>query len=342
VICVGIRPDRRTARGLFDKVGDVCPFLAETEFAWVNVRVENVETEVPSIAEKLGFSAALIPPVLERRPSALEDRDAELALRIPAIRVKEFDVSVHPLLVLMRKGLIVTISDRAVVRLARFSRYAEPFFRKLPHNGPWGDTLTLVLVRILDENNERNYDGLRTIEEEADKVGECLADPATSRMKIGEDIYHMKHALITYLNMLWATLDVINTLRYGDADVISDDEKILSKIELLASDLTRHIQLSENLSEVLASGLEILQGIYNNQLQILSNRMTNVMTWLTILGTAVLVPNTIATAMGSTAFSLEPSDKWWYLALLALSTVAATVAVYYIIRRKMKMPLDVD
>ena len=91
---------------------------------------------------------------------------------------------------------------------------------------------------------------------------------------------------------------MVNSLRYGDADTITDNQKVLNKIGLLADDLNRQISLSEHMSEVLASGLEVLQSLYNNQLQILNNRMSLTMTWLTILGTAVLVPNTLATIFG--------------------------------------------
>ncbi len=43
----------------------------------------------------------------------------------------------------------------------------------------------------------------------------------------------MKHALIVYVGGLWATVDTLNSLRYGDAELISDDEKILGRINAL-------------------------------------------------------------------------------------------------------------
>ena len=43
-------------------------------------------------------------------------------------------------------------------------------------------------------------------------------------------------------------------------------------VALLGEDVQRHIQLSEHMSEVLSSGLEVTQSIYNNQLQAINNR----------------------------------------------------------------------
>jgi hypothetical protein len=34
-------------------------------------------------------------------------------------------------------------------------------------------------------------------------------------------------ALILYLGGLWATVDALSSLRYGDAELLTDDEKIL-------------------------------------------------------------------------------------------------------------------
>jgi magnesium transporter len=96
------------------------------------------------------------------------------------------------------------------------------------------------------------------------------------------------------------------------------------------------------MSDVLASGLEVLQSIYNNQLQILNNRLALVMTWLTILGTAVLVPNTIATILGNSAFNMGPQDQGWYILLLVSSTIFATWASYWWINKKGLMPRKVE
>ncbi len=59
---------------------------------------------------------------------------------------------------------------------------------------------------------------------------------------------------------------------------------------------------------MLASGLEVLQSIYNNQLQILNNKLALLGAYLAIIGTALLVPNTIATVAGNSMFRFEAGD----------------------------------
>jgi len=183
---------------------------------------------------------------------------------------------------------------------------------------------------------------LREVEAQGDELSKNLLDPMAPRGLIAPDIHNMKHALISYLDTLWATLDVINSLRHGDAELITDSPKLLARIGILSDDVNRHIALSEHMSEVLASGLEVLQSIYNNQLQMLNNRLALVMTWLTILGTGVLVPNTLATILSNPAFALGPEDKGWYSVLLIASTVISTWAAYWWIKMKGLLPFKVD
>ena len=144
------------------------------------------------------------------------------------------------------------------------------------------------------------------------------------------------------MDTLWATLDVVNSLRHGDAELITDSPKLLARLGILSDDVNRHIALSEHMSEVLVSGLEVLQSIYNNQLQILNNRLALVMTWLTILGTAVLVPNTLATVFSNPAYEMGPQDRTWYSILIVGSTIIATYMAYWWIKKKGLMPEKVD
>ena len=44
----------------------------------------------------------------------------------------------------------------------------------------------------------------------------------------------MKHALLKYLSALWGTGDISSSLRYGDADLISDTPLILDRIATAA------------------------------------------------------------------------------------------------------------
>lgn len=332
--------DGRPSKLQVDHPSEVLPFLQRSALTWVNFTCRDLESEGAAIAASLGFSGSLVPALLRGYVSAFDDRDYELGMMLPAVRVRGTDLTSFPLLILVRRGLILTLHSEDVFRLINFSRYAEGFARKLPAAMPPEDKLTLMLSRIIDENNNRNFEQLREIEEQADKLSESLVDAASDRRALGRSIYEMKHTLINYLDTLWYTLDVLNNLRYGDADVITDNPKVLAKINLLVVDITQQISLSEHMSEVLASGLEVMQSIYNNQLQVLNNRMSMTMTWLTILGTAVLVPNTLATV--GALLSLSGKMLWWYIGVTGIATVTSTALALWWVKRKVAIPARPD
>lgn len=327
-----------------DSPSDFLAVLQSSSIAWINFAVADLEKDGTEVAAKLGFSDSIVSTLVKGFYSNYEDREVELGLMIPAVRINGLDIKTYNLIVLIRKNLILTMHNEGVTRFIQFSRYADTFLRKLPEHMAAEDKLTNMLVRILDENNNRNFEQLREIQDQGDRMSEYLSDPKSPREKIGRNIYEMKHALIEYLNSMWRTNDVLNSLRYGDADVITDNAKVLTKVGLLIEDVNRQISLAEHMSDVLASGLEVLQSIYNNQLQMLNNRMTLAVAWLTILGTAVLVPNTIATVVSSYS-GMDPKLTLWYTFVLVMATINATGLAFWWVRRWVILPktgVDLD
>lgn len=316
------------------------PILKEASVAWLNFKVKDIKKDGEIIAMSLGFSSSLVPTILSEYLAAYEDRDTELGLMLPAVSVDEFEVHSNPILILIRKDLILTIHDEKVDRLIRFSRYADAFMRKIKTNLIQQDKITIILTRIIDVNINRNFDHLRKIQVRGDELSRILMDPLTPRNMIAPEIYNMKHALISYLDTLWATLDVVNSLRHGDAELMTDSQKLLARLGILSDDVNRHIALSEHMSTVLATGLEVLQSIYNNQLQVLNNRLALVVGWLTLLGTAVMVPNTLATIFSNPAFNMTQDDRGWFSVLMIVSTVFSTWVAYWWVRKKGLLRVD--
>ena len=340
-VCVAIPHVGKPVRILGNSPTEFISTLQNSTLAWINFTVCDIAKDGAEIAALLGFSASLVPEVIKGYHASFVDGETELGIMVPAVRIDKLDLRSYPLVILVRKDLIVTIHSEEVERLVQFSRYADAYMRKLPESMPLDDRLISMLVRILDENNSRNFEYLREIEEQGDNMSELLLNPKTPRMEVGKQIYDLKHTLITYLNTLWRTLDVLHNLRYGDAQLVSDNPKMLAQIGLLVEDVNRQISLSEHMSEVLASGLEVLQAIYNNQLQILNNRMALTITWLTILGTAVLVPNTLATIFGY-VFNLDWRLQIWTLSVMFVATGLATYLAYWWVTRKVQLPSTPD
>lgn len=337
-ICVILKKrDKSFFKYLADTPQECLPVLASAHLSWIDFGVDDVYHEGQLIAKTFGFSDELVARILSDDKSNYYDFNQEFGMRFPSVRVETLNVQVIPLAIFVRAGLVLTVHSKTSNRLVKFSRYADSFFQKIPKDAGEAEQLTILLIRIINENNDRNFDYLRELEEQGDELSSQLVKKEVEREKIGKDVYRMKHALIRYLDTLWASLDVINALRHGDPNLLTNDKDILRQFTLMADDINRQIQLSEHMSSVLVSGLEVMQTIYNNQLQMLNNRMTHVMTWLTVLGTAVLVPNTLATVMSSLT-DLDPLHYFWYIFILIFATIAATVGAYWWVKHKARLP----
>jgi magnesium transporter len=204
------------------------------------------------------------------------------------------------------------------------------------------DKLTILLSRILEANNDSNFRHLRIIEEFGDELNRDLMDRDVDKSTLGPKIYEMKHALIVYLNALWESVDVLQGIRYGDAELLTDDPKLVNLFAAMVEQVKSQIGLSEHMSEVLASGIEATQAIYNNQLTIANNQLTisnnkltlrnnslsKLVAYLTIVGTAILIPNTIATVLSNSVWDIGPEFLGTYLLLMTLATAVGSFLMW--------------
>jgi magnesium transporter len=344
--CVSLSTDGRVTMQDADSPDCLLEVLQDSLLAWVDYRTADFEKDVRRAASTLGFSGQLVDALVDNPRLFYEDYAVETGIKLPSIQIRlndEIDVQSYPTLLLLRRNFILTIHPILVDRrFTRLRRYSETIFKKVSIDICAEDKLTQLLIRIIDQNNDRNFEHLRQIEMRGDELNKILMDPDTPRTLLGPQIYNMKHALITYLDALWETVDVLHDLRYGDADLLTNDTTLLNRLGYLADDVSRQIGLAEHMSDVLASGLEVMQTIYNNQLQAMNNRMALLMTYLTVLGTAVLVPNTLATIFSNSAFAMGPQDIGWYMTLLIVSTVVATALAFIWVRKSGFLPRKMD
>jgi len=343
--CVALLKDGLTVEKEARDISEFSDLIKLSSISWVDYIVEDLKKDAPAAAMSLGFSEAFITnmlKVLDR--SGYEDNDSELGLLVPIIYSKEYEVIINYMLILMRGNVVVTIHTTAATRFFRMRRYGKMIMRKIKARSRLSkkDKMTLVLIRILDENNSRNFDAMRNVEKKADALSEKLSSDTAKREPIGREIHLVKHALLEYMGGLWQTVDVLNTLRYGDPELLSDDSRLLQQIGALGLEVNYQINLAEHMSEVIASGLEVIQSIYNNQLQILNNKLALLVTYLTILGTAVMVPNTVATIFGVPFWTFGEDFLPAYLVIIAASSIISVAFAYWWVKSSGLLPERTD
>jgi magnesium transporter len=301
----------------------------KADVAWVNCIVSDVRGEAEKTASVFGFNVNLIREMLLGRYSSFVDNDTQAGMMLPTVQIRKGVVTAYPVLILLREGLIVTVQDRHITRFASFARYAETHFKKIPADWSRVDKMSSVLLRLVDENNEHNYKGIKALAGVIDSLGKLLADQDLGFEKISKATYELKHSVTVFQGTLWENYETLRAIQHGDAHLVSSRPESLTVLDDLIEENSWYIQLGENLTLILGSGAEAMQDYHAIHLLRFNNIISFTSTWLSVLGTMFLVPNTIATGMASSAYALGPGDMWWYTAMLVLVTLGSCGLVYF-------------
>jgi magnesium transporter len=303
---------------------EIPEIISAQHLTWIECVVDSITDDAPKILEKCSISmdASLL---LSGYVSSYEDRGDTLGLMIPFVVPGNNKTLTAPILIFIKKDLIVTIHDDYGGKITRLYNYAPTLLRKLPKEADsWADRQTILLARIIDEISEANYSILRLIVERAEQFEIDLAGSRQVTRDISLELSNMKTSLLTFLNAIWASYDTVHNLKYGDAELISDDEVILGKFEVILGRLDRQIQMSENVMQMVATGANVVQTE-------VTNKVTILIIWWTVAGTAELVPNTIATVFG-----LYPNHEamfWPIVGTIIFSAGLATAVAYVYVRK---------
>jgi magnesium transporter len=285
---------------------------------WIECVVDDIVDETPKILEKLDIK--MDPKLLlSGYVTAYEDAGDILGIMLPFIVTGDSRTQTSPVLIFMKKDLIVTIHDDYGGKITKLYNYSNSLMRKLPKEPKqWADRQTILLFRLMDEVSETNFSSLRTIIEQAEQLEIDLAGSRQTDRNIGFELSNMKRSLLTYLNAVWATHDTVRNVKFGDPDMLTDDDDVLEKFEVILGRLDRQIQMAENIMDMISTGVTIIQTETSNQL-------TKLIVWLTVAATAVLVPNTIATIFGIPDLQIS----WtWVVPILIVSTLISAVVTY--------------
>ena len=346
--CMGLEASGKTFKQDAESPTNFWDTVNKSKVAWVDYITDEPMKELPVVAAQMGFTEGFISNLSCCDQLNYQDFDTEMWLSFPSIQIRGTEVKAYPLIILIRKNLVLTIHVRLVdKRFIRLRRYSETILKKIPIDSTPEDRLTILLSRILEANNDSNFRHLRVIEEFGDELNRDLMNQTTDKAMLGPKIYVMKHALIIYLNALWESVDVLQAIRYGDAELLTDDIKIVNLFAAMVEQVKSQIGLSEHMSEVLASGIEATQAIYNNQLTIANNQLTisnnqltifnnrlaKLVAYLTIIGTALLIPNTIGTILGNSVWVYGPENLGLYLLLMVGATLFGSLLMWYWVKR---------
>jgi magnesium transporter len=160
--CIILHKDGQVDRFADQTLEEYVGIVKDANIAWIDWTTDEQEKAFESVAQASGFVKILMAKLFGGFYSAYEDYETELGIMLPAVAMKNDTMKVHRLVILIRDNVFLTIHGTEVNRLLRFSRYAPPFFKRMSADNT-ADQLTILLERLIDENNDRNFEYFREI-----------------------------------------------------------------------------------------------------------------------------------------------------------------------------------
>ena len=77
--------------------------VQKANLSWVNYTSTDLETDGVKVAQQFGFSEGMIPTLLKGYYANYEDREVEVGVMVPAVRVDGLELNVYPIIILVTK-----------------------------------------------------------------------------------------------------------------------------------------------------------------------------------------------------------------------------------------------
>jgi len=164
---------------------------------------------------------------------------------------------------------------------------------------------------------------LEKLGDKIELLEEQLLEEPTPR--ILEDIHHLKREMIFFRKQVWPLREVINSLIKDPSELIQETTHIFLR------DVYDHtIQVIDTIE----SFRDLLSGLSDLYLSTVSNRMNEVMKFLTIIAT-IFIPLTFVAGIYGMNFEFMPELKWpWAYPALWLLLIMISASMLFWLRRK--------
>ena len=303
------------------KVEECFPFKDKPTISWINIDgLHDVE-----VVEKIGKQFGLHPLILEdivhtgQRPK-LEDFGDHIfiVLKVLYYNEEKGEVEAEQVSLIFGENFVISFQERVgdiFEPLRERIRKGKGRVRKAG-----ADYLAYALLDSIVDNYFVILEQMGETIEETEQ--ELATDPDVATL---QTIRAFKKEMIILRKSIWPLREVVNTLERGESSLIHESTGIYLR------DVYDHtIQIIDTVE----SYRDMLSGMLDVYLSIISNKMNEVMKVLTIFA-AIFIPLTFVAGVYGMNFSFMPELGWqwgYFAALLVMAIIGAALIVYF--RRK--------
>ena len=300
-----------------------CFYFADSSVrSWIDVEGLHEVELIQQMGECQGFNPLMLEDIVntDQRPK-LEDYDDYLYIVIKALHERANDsIAVEQISLVVGSNFVISFQEGLegddFGQIRERVRSGKGKIRTMG-----SDYLAYALIDSVVDGYfgvlERLGERIEEIEEEV------VSSPSPETVR---KIHRLKREMIVLRKALWPLREVVAALERRDSPLISES------VTLYLRDVYDHTVQAIDTVETYR---DILSGLLDVYLSSLSNRMNEIMKFLTIIGT-IFIPLTFIAGVYGMNFQYFPELhwKWGYFACLLFMFAIAIVMLFYFKRKK--------
>jgi len=302
----------------FPTIEECFLFKDKPSVTWINVEGLHQVEIVQKLGDCYGFHPLVLEDILntQQRPK-VEDYGDYLYIVLKMLHNEKSPETVaEQISIILGRNYVISFQEGMEGDV--FDPIRERIRNKKGRiRGMGADYLAYSLIDAIVDNYfvilEKMGERIEDIEEELVKV------PTTETL---QGIHQLKREMIFLRKAVWPLREVINTTGKGESPLIKDSTRLYLR------DVYDHtIQVIDTIE----SGRDMLSGMLDIYLSSLSNRMNEIMKFLTIIGT-IFIPLTFIVGVYGMNFEFMPELKWrwgYFLLLGVMSVIGIGMILYF-------------
>ena len=292
---------------------------------WLDIEGESHETCRPILLETFGFHPLAVDDALEEaHVPRVDDWQDYLYLVLHAVHYdaqSDMHVSTSELDLFMGRRYMVTYHVQTISAIERVWAACQRDGRHMARGAGH------LLYRLTDELVADYMPVVDEIDGEIDEIEDQVFDKPQPVLL--ERIFSLKRSLVHLRRIIAPQREVLNKLARGDYDVIDEERSVFFRD--VYDHLVRLYDITESLRDLVA-------GVLDTYLSVVSNRTNEVMRTLTTVTTLFLPASFVAGFLGMNVFmASKPVDLWASNNAFEITIAAmalAPVIMYLWIRRQ--------
>jgi len=303
---------------LLEEVSAIEAFERKQGMLWVDITARDADATTTLLTRRFGFHPLAVEDALSpyERP-ALQHHDDVLFLTAYAVQQQDSEEVYREVGFFLGKHFLVTVHTEPLPLIEHW------LDRWTAHPERVGKTPAHLLHLLLDAMVDEYFPVGDTLEERADDLEDAIFT-GNGRVQVA-DILRVKRRLLELRQHITPLRDILNALLRRDVELISDE------VVPYLQDVYDH---TLRIAELADLNRDIIAGVLDAHLSVVSNRLNEVMRILTVLSTILMSAALIAGIYGMN-FTHMPELQWKAgYPFAGAMMVLVGVVEWYIFKRK--------